>query len=244
MNQLKRYLDDTGRSPEEVAVDLSALMGKKIGTGAVLLWSRRPRPPQAWADALSLPESIDDEAAGGRYLDDDEPLGGHPSGEEEGLLRDDAQPPTAPLGTQVHRTPPAVSGRAAAKQRLEMAYNAIGAGATLITENKGYEAVASHYAPSLADGWLRAAETNATVAKIVAFMESGGPVGELVVGHFILLLGFGYVSGRGPQLDFLYGRFQGHRAAAVAAETIRQTEAHLNGSGQHAAEDRVGDPPS
>lgn len=237
MNALADYMQREGRSADEVAVDLSALLGKKIGAGGVRLHASRAKTPQAWADALGLPpDPIREEADASSFeqgtTEDSTPL-----------FRDDGTPPTPPPGADVKR--PASSGGAislTAKKRIEMAYTAIGAGASLVTNNKGYEAVADNYAPSLADAWMAAAEQNKTIAKIVAFMESGGPVGELVVGHIILVLGFAYVSGRGPNLEIIYGRFAGYRAAALAAEVQRQAEEHVNGSGHAAPEGFVGEP--
>src|ERR1035437_1742013 len=89
VNQLGRYLETTSRTTDEVAVDLSALLGKPITAQSVLLWSRRRKPPKAWAAALSLPDEVADPQEE-RYLDDDVPAG------TERLLRDDDAPP-APL---------------------------------------------------------------------------------------------------------------------------------------------------
>jgi hypothetical protein len=241
VNQLGGYMQDTGRSAEEVAIDLTALLGKPISPASVRLWSSRQKPPKAWADALNLPEStIPDDHADSFELGPDtdaaEGLDPGRGGREEGA------PPTPPPGARVTARPPAALPTAAAKERIAMAHTAIGAGATLVTHNHGYEAVADHYAPGLADAWIKAAETNATVAKIVRFMDQGGPVGELVVGYVILILGFAYVSGRGPQLDFIFGKFAGHRAAAVAAAVAAEAEAHLNGSGQTPPQGVVGEP--
>jgi hypothetical protein len=77
-------------------------------------------------------------------------------------------------------------------------------------------------------------------------MQSGGPVGELVIAHLILVGGFVYVSGRGPDLDFLYaGKFSGHRA--LAAQRILEAEraewADANGSAPVGAQGPVVDAP-
>ena len=233
MNQLGVYMEETGRTADEVAVDLTAILGRKIGPEGVKLHSRRPKAPKAWAAALGLP--AEEEPAAASFF---EPEPGDADAAAQPLGRDEGEPPTPPQGAKVVR-PPAPSGQAAVKQRLEYAYGAIGAGATLVTGNHGYEAVADHYAPNLADGWLKAAEVSPTVAKIVRFLDSGGPVGELVIGHVILILGFAYISGRGPDLAFLYGRFDGYRAAAIAEAVRREAEASLNGSGQQPEPDRV-----
>src|SRR5690348_4948439 len=225
-----------GRTDEEVATDLSALTGKKISPAGVRLWSSRAKTPKAWADALGLPPDGHSEAEP-LYLDDGPELGDGSLGRAEG------EPPAPPPGSRVSAAARAPGGiSVTAKARIEMAYTAVGAGATLITSNKGYEAVADHYAPHLAQAWMAAAETSPTVAKIVRFMESGGPVGELVVGHVILVLGFAYISGRGPDLELIYGTFAGFRANAIAEAVARNAEAHLNGSGQATAEGVVAEP--
>jgi hypothetical protein len=238
MNGLSEYMARTGRTPDEVATDLTALLGKKIGAGGVRLHSSRAKTPKAWAEALGISDTQPEPE---RPFDDiplDASLG------EPGMTRDDGEPPAPPPGARVTTRAPGGTISLQAKARIEMAYTAVGAGATLITSNKGYEDVASNYAPTLADAWLKAAETNPTIAKIVRFMESGGPVGELVVGHVILVLGFAYISGRGPDLDIIYGKFAGHRANAIATARVREAEAHLNGSGTATAEGVVGQPTS
>ena len=231
MNALHSYMEERGRTADEVAVDLTALLGKQISPAGVRLWSKKAKPPKAWVDALGLEEPqpyLEEEVFfedSGAVIEDD------PRG-----TRDTATPPSPPDGAKVVRPTPGRAPLVTAKQRISMAYGAVGTGMSLITQNDGYEKVAESYAPELANAWIAAAETNERVAKIVRFMESGGPVGELVVSHVILVLGLVYVSGRGPQLDFLYGsRFGGYRTAAIAEGIRKEAEAHLNGSGEAAA---------
>lgn len=236
MNALGEYMEREGRTADEVAVDLSALTGKKIGAQGVRMWAARSKTPKAWAEALGLPaDPIPAEEAD--YLE-----GTIPEDRGEFSSRDEGAPPTPPPGSKLRPVPGGGSIHVAAKKRIELAYTAIGAGATLVTQNHGYEAVADQYAPNLADAWIAAAETSPTVAKIVRFMESGGPVGELVVGHIILVLGFAYISGRGPDLEVIYGKFAGYRAAAIANAVEREAAAHLNGSGQASADSPLGEP--
>jgi hypothetical protein len=236
VNQLGRYMEERGRTYDEVAVDLSAILGKPISANGVKLWSGKRPPPKAWVDALGLAPEEEGAAA---FLTD-EP---QPGDFDSTLTREDDAPPTAPSTDKIVR--PARPGvpNLSAKKRIEMAYGAIGSGATLITGNRGYEGVAESYAPDIAQAWISAAEQNERVAKIVRFMESGGAVGELVVCHVLLVLGLVYVSGKGPQLDFIYGsKFGGYRAAAAAAHINAETEAHLNGSGGASAEGVMGEP--
>ena len=236
MNALRRYLDDSGRTNDEVAVDLSALLGKPISPAAVRLWAGKTKAPKAWADALSLPDEIEEEPRE-RYLDDDGPL----DAEAAGLLRDDASPPTPLDGTQVRQTGPPPGVARAAKKRITFAYAAIGGGVSEITGNQGIGVVMDSYAPGLADQWRAAAEVNPNVAKIVRFLDQGGPVGELVFMHLLLVGAILYVSGRGPdQLDAVYGKFAGHRATYSAKQTLRR--AGLDGSGQEHPTDPLASP--
>ena len=238
VNALGRYLEDSGRSTEEVAVDLTALLGKPISAAGVRLWAGKKKAPKAWADALSLPDEIEEEPH--QFLDDDEPpatAGG------EGPLRDDASPPTPLDGARVGRPGPPPGVSLAAKKRITFAYAAIGGGVAEITGNQGVGAVMDSYSPALADAWMKAAETNANVAKIVRFLDQGGPVGELVFMHLLLVGAILYVSGRGPdQLDAVYGKFAGHRATYNAKQTLRR--AGLDGSGQEHSPDPMAGTPS
>jgi hypothetical protein len=229
VNQLGRYLESTNRTTDEVAVDLSALLGKPITAQSVLLWSRRRKPPKAWAAALSLPDEVADPQEE-RYLDDDVPAG------TERLLRDDDAPP-APLDpSRVVR--PVLPDSLAAKKRISFAYSAIGGGVSEITGNQGVGAVMDSYSPALADAWLKAAAENENVAKIVRFLDSGGPVGELVFMHLLLVGAILYVSGRGPDaLDAVYGKFGGYRATALRQRAAGAEEAGFDGAGQRAAAD-------
>ena len=234
---LRAYREENGLSREQVAAQLSERLGRPIKPGGVRRYENYDKLPRSWVEALGLSvDSLPPSAAGDLF-----DFGPGEESAPPGLPEDEppAPPPGARIAGPPTARPPVLGGAAAALQRIEMAYSAIGAGATLVTQNKGFEEVASHYAPGLAKGWVAAAETNPTVAKIVRFMESGGPVGELVVGHVILILGFAYVAGRGPDLDFLYGRFSGYRAGAVAARVAAEADASLDGSAFGAAEDRV-----
>jgi len=236
---LRAYREEFGLSREEVAAQLSERLGRPIKPGGVRRYENYDKLPKSWVEALGLTSDVD--PAAGDTFDfgpgDDGPLGP--------LGRPEDEPPAPPPGARIAgppARPPAPGGTpfTTGADRLAKAYEAIGAGVSMATRNNGYSAVASHYAPDLAKSWQKAAESDPNVAKIVRFMESGGPVGELVIAHVILVLGFVYVSGRGPQLDFIFGSdFNGYRAVAVAARVAAEADASLNGSGQRAAEDRV-----
>ncbi len=206
MNPLKAEQERLGRTDGEMATDLSALLGKPISEQGYRLHSSRKTAPKAWAEVLGLDASPP-------AAEEWEPPAAETGGATE---RETGTPPTAPHGAQT--IAPATAGEHGfAKRRLVEAYNAIGAGASMVTHNDGYAAVTKHNAPAIADAWIAAARENQHVAAIVRFMESGGPVGELVVCHVLLVFGFVYVSGKGPDvLDGIYGQhFHGYRAAAI-----------------------------
>jgi hypothetical protein len=129
------------------------------------------------------------------------------------------------------------------RKRLQFAYSAIGGGVSEITGNQGVGVVMDSYSPALADAWMAAAEQNENVAKIVRFLESGGPVGELVFMHLILVGAVFYVSGRGPDaLDAVYGKFGAYRATALRRRASDAEAASLNGAGQQPTQDPLAHP--
>lgn len=219
MNQLGQYRDDRGLDNDAVAEQLTALLGKKISPASVHLWSSRPKPPKAWAQALGLSDEAPPQREDGDFFTTAEP--------PLTAAGDTAEPghPSPPPGTRF--TPPASAAGggdyAVVRDRIQKFYGAIGAGVSMVSQNPGYGDVTDAYSGDLADAWIAAARQNQNVAKIIAFLESGGPVGELVIAHLILVGGMVYVSGRGPGLDFLYaGKFSAHRqlaATRIAAES-------------------------
>ncbi len=235
MNPLKEYRTRFGMSQEELAAELTDKLGRLVKPSRIrtLEVSGASRIPKSYAEALDL-TSLDtssqgwDTGAETRESDPPRPPDGAASG----------PPDAAPVHADGSFT--------SVRDRIAKAYGAIGAGASMLTQNQGYAVVADAYSRDLADAWVAAAQENANVARIVAFMESGGPVGELVIAHLILVGGFVYVSGRGPALDFLYaGKFGGHRAAA--AQRIFEAEqaewADANGAAPVGAAGPLGDAP-
>ena len=78
-NALRRYLDDTGRTTDEVATDLTALLGKPISANGVRLHASRQRTPKAWAEALGLTDDTSSPSSDGDtppWLDLDPEPGG------------------------------------------------------------------------------------------------------------------------------------------------------------------------
>ena len=237
MNALGRYKETRGLSYEQVADELSALLGKPIKAKGVQLRSGTAKVPPAWADALGL--DLDVSPADDWVLSDDEAA-------DEPRRRVESDPPKAPSGAPIRTGAPlASSDYAAVRERIAQAYGAMGAGFSMVTHNDGYSEVSKFYGTNLADAWVAAAKENKHVAQIVAFMESGGPVGELVVAHVILVLGFVYVSGRAESLGFLYGKFEPYHRKAAAELVVAAAEAeteHFHGTDPRSAAHPMGEP--
>jgi hypothetical protein len=235
---VKEYRTRFGYSHEELADLLTDRLGRPVNVNLV---KRRERPgerlPKSWAEALGLTDTGGPDSS---------------QGLDGGAVRD-SDPPRPPDGAGAPTASPASPSSAAAdgsfhgvRDRIAKAYGAIGAGASMLTQNDGYAVVADAYSRDLADAWIAAAEENANVKRIVEFMQSGGPVGELVIAHLILVGGFVYVSGRGPALDFLYAaRFEPHRVAAARRifEAEQAEWADGNGAAPVGASGPVGDAP-
>jgi hypothetical protein len=240
VNALAKYREERGLTDQQIADELAALLGKTMSAGGVKLHASRKTTPKAWREALGLTDPDEPRA------EEPEPTF-DPGGlwtNEPPLPRPDAEAPTPPGGARFQPpTAPAAPGGdyAIVRDRIAKFYGAVGAGVSMVTQNDGYGAVANAYSGDLADAWVAAAKQNENVRRIVAFLESGGPVGELVIAHLILVGGFVYVSGRGPALDFLYaGKFSQHRL--IAASRLEPVyEPGFDGGGQNGAAYSVAD---
>lgn len=243
---LKAYRDRMGLSREDVAELLTDRLGRRITPGGIQRYENYSYVPKPWAAALGIDPGVQQAKPGPAREYELPDLGEGQSPDSVGGRQDDP-PMMPPGGRQVAPTPqPAGPGGdfSLVRDRISKAYNAIGAGVSMATRNDGYAKVTETYSPDLAKAWTDAAKENANVAKIVAFMESGGPVGELVVCHVILVLGFVYVSGRAPALATIYGgKFDAYHHAA-ARNRIADIEAGLTGefdAGRNGAAGPVGD---
>lgn len=230
-------------APEEVAADLSDKLGKKITTQSVVLWSKKPKTPKAWAAALDLDADPNP----------DPPLDSEPGNLTFGARTED-EPPKPPSGSTAPITDPAPKGGefAFVQTRIAQCYNMAGAGVSMASGNEGYSVVFSMYSPDIAEAWIKAAQDGNPVAKrIVAIASAGGATGELVTAHLVLLGGILYVGDKAPApvasaLDSAYGgKLRPHRDATVArrvaAEAERTNDADLNGSGHLDSPRAVGD---
>lgn len=225
MNNLGHYRDEKGLTNRQVADELAALLGRPMSAGGVELWSKKPKPPAEWARVLGLEPEPEPEP--GPSVEDFD------LGDGDALPpRPGVDPPTRPADGRLRPMPMSVD-YAFARDRIEKFYKMIGAGASMATRNDGFAKVTDDNSGPIADAWVQAARANTHVATVVSFMESGGPVGELVIAHVILVLGFVYVSGNGPDaLDSIYGRkFGGFREAAQRNGRVVPGDGDLGGSG-------------
>lgn len=236
-NALGRWIDERGISYAEAADTISALTGKRINANSVKLWTGRPTVPKAWAAALEL----DLTAPAARPAEEWAGTPPPSAASSEGF-----EPPADPGGPRIpmQGSPPPAGGGAGeygiVRERIAQAYAAMGAGASMISHNEGYARVADSYKDDLAKAWVSAAKESKNVAKIVEFMQSGGAVGELVVSHFILVLGWVYVSGRAPGLHSIYGRFEPYHRAAAVARVVEESDEALDGRAASPVGDAAG----
>lgn len=231
-------------APEEVAADLSDKLGKKITTQSVVLWSKKPKTPKAWAAALDLDADPDP----------DPPPDSDRASASPGARGDDEPPKPPPGSATAPLVDPAPKGGefAFVQARIAQCYSMAGAGVSMASGNEGYSVVFSMYAPDIAEAWIKAAQDGNPVAKrIIAVASAGGSTGELVTAHLVLLGGILYVGDKAPApvasaLDSAYGgKLRPHRDATVArriaAEAERSNDADFNGSGDIDTTYPVGD---
>ena len=235
-NALWHYRDSTGLTNEEIASQLSALLGKKIGAGAVAHRANVKKTPPAWAAALDL---VDDESP--TIVDEQVYLKDTVENAHGSVPRVESEPPTMPQGAKIAEASKAIVNHRAAVERIAMFYGTIGSGASIATGNKGIEDVFDAYAMDLAQGWVSAAPESKFAARVVALANSGGPMGDLVFAHIILVFGLIYVSGNGPdQLGAVLGgkgdKFRPYREAAQRSRAAAEQEAHIDGSATFGSE--------
>lgn len=238
---VRPYREKHGLSREQLAAQLSEALGRPVSAARIQSLEesdpRGRRTPKSYMLALGLREQYDgddDSAAGGTFTDD-RPEQVQPDFDFEAAF-EGAPPPQPPPGTIPMRPPasdtPAPGGLV--QERIEKFYAMLGAGASMVTHNDGYAAVADDSKRELAKAWVAASRDNENVRKIVDFMESGGPVGELVVVHLMLVFGWVYVSGRAPALSAVYGhKFQGYHNHAAAARALEQADGLIDDLNTH-----------
>lgn len=231
-NSLYRYREERGLTNEAIAEQLSALLGKPMSAAGVALHANRKKTPPKWADALGLPDDERDEERQESFVD-------APPAEVGSFA--EAEPPSPPASTRFAPAPSAPTVSGTVEGRIQDFYGMIGAGVGLVTQNEGYPALFDDYSPKLAQAWIAAGRENANVAKILKFLESGGPVGELIICHALLVGGLIYVSGRAPALGTLYERKFGAHHHLAAARAAAEHEAHLDGTGADGAAHPVAD---
>jgi hypothetical protein len=235
LNQLGHYRDSRGLTNEQVASELSALLGREISPVGVKAWANRKKLPKEWVQVLNLPE----EPGGGREPDwmPPEQEGSASFGLPDGLDDPPMMPPESGAASS-NRSPLSGGELAGARKRIAQAYNALGAGASMATRNDGYAAVTGLYSADIAEAWVEAGRENKHVAAILEWVNSGGALGNLVFAHVIMIGGFAYVAGYFHQLGpFFGGKLDRYHAAAYRRreEDAAAAEAAANGAADGAA---------
>jgi hypothetical protein len=182
--------------------------------------------PRAWRAALGVesPSRVTGDGGGGPDpLDRDRRL---------------EIPPARPAGAPIVVQP-------FASKRIAGGYRFVGGlVATQIVQSHGKNAgngVAEAFdknADHIADLWVKAAEQNATVARIVNAMGTGGAVGDLVIAHVLLFATVAYVLGA-PLPDGMFKSYESYRVIVPA----QPAEQQANGTANAAAASAVVDNP-
>lgn len=192
------------------------MMAAAIGITPEELSRRSGRPlTRAWAQRLGV-QRVEDRLNGDTQpsptaSDDGDPHGSggepNPLGDApppEHPLRDSTVSPTPPPGARQQPLPADQASTAA--ERIAQAYAFIGGGVGQATGEPQVGVVFDEYSPAIGRAWVKAADENEFARRVVNMMAVGGPMGELVMSHVILLGGVLYVTGRAPALQGVYGR--------------------------------------
>lgn len=181
----REYVDANGLTLQE----FSDIVGVPLAN--VQRMTKRPMP-NTWADKLG---------PGAKRQADDVP---HAPGEPPPVRpeRDEPVTPNPPPGARLAPVP--VDVGVAAAGRIADAYRFIGGGVATATGEQAIAQVVDGYAPDIGKAWVAAAQENEFARRVVNLMSAGGPMGDLVMAHVILIGGVLYVTGRAPALAAVY----------------------------------------
>lgn len=208
MNALADYMERERRSPEQVASTLHALTGKTISAQGVKMWAaRKDGPPKAWREALQLDGAgfLGDSATGDPPSDGDERL---------------TELPPRPLADS-KIAPTTIPGFA--RKRIAATYGYVGSGLGMALGNEGVGLVWADSSDPIAQAWLQAAETSDFARKFVTMMTAGGPMGEVVMLHVMMLGGTLYCLGQFPEVG-LYGQYKRYRPQPRSGPGLAATQ--------------------
>lgn len=191
---LQQYQERTSQSPQQVADQLSALLGKRYTIPNVARHWRDGKVPPAWVEALNLPEVF--------------PAEWEVDHDDESLSRESEHDPRPLRDSPVAK--PALPTRQFAEKRITALYAFVGAGIGEAVHNPGVTKVWDDGAPGIAKAWLDAAETSDFARRFVNLMSSGGPMGEVVMLHVTMFAGTLYVLGQFPDVG-LFGQYRRYR---------------------------------
>jgi len=212
---LAQELADKGLSYEDAAAQLNdagitiargARKGALITVDDIQRRIRSGEFPSSWRIALELedPAAVAATAAG---------AGAAPGEQSQPSGRRREQAPQRPANVK----PVPVPIEAGARKRIAGGYRAVGGLAAVQVSRthgkntgEGIAAVFNDYADPIADLWLRAAEENPFVARIVNAVNGGGVTGDLIGTHILLALSCIYILGA-PLPDALFAKYSKHR---------------------------------
>lgn len=220
-NALAEYMQREGKSAEDISNTLHALIGKRIGPAHVKMWAGRKDPPKQWVEALGLGSAS--------------PGGSADAGPEIDGERETESSPRPLADSKL--APVTVPGFA--RKRIAATYAFVGSGLGMALGNEGVGQVWDDSSDPIAQAWLQAAESSDFARKFVTMMTAGGPMGEVVMLHVMMLGGTLYCLGQFPEVG-LYGQYRKYRPkprppAGVAGQP------HDNGAAAQPAGSFVGD---
>jgi hypothetical protein len=179
--QIRQWQEAEGLSDAQMADTLSQRLGRKISEQGYKITSKRRDSPAEWLHALHIapqePGPI--------------PSGFSPASEDGDDARNAPKPGASSSGNL-----PLPFEPQSARMQIVLIYTAAGRGAALALRAPAVGEVWAQAAPGIADAYIRWAEENAVVARYLAMMTLGGPAGELVLLHGMLVVNTLIVSGR------------------------------------------------
>lgn len=162
MNELGRYKETHGLTNQQLADELTEKLGRKISAKGIAQQLNRESPSIPWLNALGI------------------------SPQEPGNLKDStvSAKPTEKPSAAIALPFEVVSARAT----IEIIYTMAGKGAAMASRTPEVANAWEAAAPGLAEGWIKWAEENRTVANAIAMLTVGGPGGQVILMNASLLV--------------------------------------------------------
>lgn len=224
-NELRIYMDETGKSAQQIADDLSEILGRPYSAKTIQNYIGKRPPPKIVSAALGLPPSSDPSTPGNSPDAADQPGGSVPPGGPEGRR---AEVPPKPLpDSKIAPTPLAL--QTIAKERIAALHVFAGASIATAVDADGFQndrgvgggvaLVWKDKADPIAEAWVKwANEGNKFAQAFVRLLATGGSGGELLMGYAMLLGGTAYIMGHLPDNEatrFGFARYSKYRTVDV-----------------------------